>query len=800
MRNARTRLLQQELSLAVLDLSRSIPAREDDEGRYPFKGDNVETEAANTAANLNAASQSPPTAYLMLTPPLTPMTTSQSSFYETTGIHQVKKSQDSFSHERSQRDLPRKGKQVWKRRAEKSFRCKQCDFACPKKKDLLLHIKQHKKAARTGKAKASKAGKARKDKANNTFQCSKCNFATKSEFYLDTHVQSHTAKSKGFSCETCDYACPTRSMLKSHLKKHSQFYPYRCLDCAHVSKYLNAFKTHLIKTAHKPGPIMKEDGTSQLVGMHGTKRGRKRHSNSHTELSSDSVSELIKVQHIGANDVAHWMKDRLIPDSQQSASISECLSAELLQSAFQPWTPPMSPSPTSLQGLMSVLSVHKEAMDATMPPPPSPDQVSEHGFSSSYDAPSVAFPYLDFFVRAQMMQQFVNTLVGEAAPTSTDPPPMVQAQDEPISQSSFLAEMLQSEVFNSDNETADEAAAIAYFRVQALRSGFASLYGDASVPRFQYPDDSEENFAAPKSNLQRNPRKSLEDVVKRCLEKRQRAESQTTDLFTSSVRNHLAQPSIKTMSHKENLEKIIGRIIKESTGFPQLKELLHPGQCSEVSLARSQNLDSADKQSFKRPKKNLESLVGGIQKKKLTVVNRASESYQFPELKLSKSFAQKSLKRMMSPREKLESIVKRCRKEQSEDMFASDLIINDSKSQDVGKETERANQLDGKSLAGTNVTSNMSQTGTNVTSISLSGHNVTSNTCQPGTNVTNYVPLSGNYLCRLCDIAFSHSAMHASHMSNHGDENPLKCNSCDQMFADKVDFFLHISGKAQCKY
>ena len=58
-------------------------------------------------------------------------------------------------------------------------------------------------------------------------------------------------------------------------------------------------------------------------------------------------------------------------------------------------------------------------------------------------------------------------------------------------------------------------------------------------------------------------------------------------------------------------------------------------------------------------------------------------------------------------------------------------------------------------------------------------------------NEASHKPLSGNYVCKYCDIAFSDSIMYSIHMGYHGFQNPFKCNYCGKECGDKVEFFLH---------
>ena len=55
--------------------------------------------------------------------------------------------------------------------------------------------------------------------------------------------------------------------------------------------------------------------------------------------------------------------------------------------------------------------------------------------------------------------------------------------------------------------------------------------------------------------------------------------------------------------------------------------------------------------------------------------------------------------------------------------------------------------------------------------------------------------LSGNHVCKYCEIAFMDSIMYTIHMGYHGFRDPYKCNICGEESGDKVSFFLHIARK-----
>ena len=98
---------------------------------------------------------------------------------------------------------------------EGRFKCDQCDYKATQKGTLVLHLLTH--------------------SGVKPYKCDRCEFSATRKGDLVIHSRRHTGE-RPFSCTHCSYKCTTSSYLTVHMRiEHTGEKPYACAQCSYES-------------------------------------------------------------------------------------------------------------------------------------------------------------------------------------------------------------------------------------------------------------------------------------------------------------------------------------------------------------------------------------------------------------------------------------------------------------------------------------------------------------------------------------------------------------------------------------
>jgi len=123
------------------------------------------------------------------------------------------------------------------RNHSESFKCAQCDKSFPSQSYLKTHVK-------------------RMHKLNVSEREKVCPYCGETKLQLNDHIlRAH--KVKRFYCDLCPKSFKTSVQKRIHINVHTGFKPYTC-SCCHLSfSRLHHRKTHLERTGHTAGPVLR---------------------------------------------------------------------------------------------------------------------------------------------------------------------------------------------------------------------------------------------------------------------------------------------------------------------------------------------------------------------------------------------------------------------------------------------------------------------------------------------------------------------------------------------------------------
>lgn len=109
----------------------------------------------------------------------------------------------------------------------KLYRCQHegCDYACPSKNGLNLHILKH--------------------TSGNPFVCSQCSKTFKRAVGLEKHVSKIHLGIRPYICDKCGVSYGDESELKNHMSRHAENKPYSCTHCDYSTFQKGSLKSHL---------------------------------------------------------------------------------------------------------------------------------------------------------------------------------------------------------------------------------------------------------------------------------------------------------------------------------------------------------------------------------------------------------------------------------------------------------------------------------------------------------------------------------------------------------------------------
>ncbi|XP_077111780.1 uncharacterized protein LOC143767374 [Ranitomeya variabilis] len=138
-------------------------------------------------------------------------------------------------------------------RGKKRFSCLECGKCCPRKSDLVKHLRFHTgekpfSCSECGKCFSQKCDLAkhlRIHTGKQPFSCLECGKGYSARSKLLTHQRNHTGEKSPFSCSECGKCFSQNCDLAKHLRIHTGEKPFSCYECG------KCFNTNSILVRHQ---------------------------------------------------------------------------------------------------------------------------------------------------------------------------------------------------------------------------------------------------------------------------------------------------------------------------------------------------------------------------------------------------------------------------------------------------------------------------------------------------------------------------------------------------------------------
>ncbi|XP_078689846.1 uncharacterized protein LOC144921090 [Branchiostoma floridae x Branchiostoma belcheri] len=137
---------------------------------------------------------------------------------------------ENFGFDRQQRSQQKTTSKEEKR----SFKCDQCDYSAPGRRDLDQHVMI-------------------KHTGEKPYACTDCAYRTAVKSHLSRHMKTHTGE-KPYKCDRCNYSAAQKGHLDKHVMiKHTGEKPYMCGECGYRTADRSALSQHKrTHTGEKP--------------------------------------------------------------------------------------------------------------------------------------------------------------------------------------------------------------------------------------------------------------------------------------------------------------------------------------------------------------------------------------------------------------------------------------------------------------------------------------------------------------------------------------------------------------------